>query len=80
MSAVFREGGKKIICLVFPLLSQIGEASGAATASAKKNFIDQYFGVEYETTYPFLWAVKLTISVSVSWFCSFSCFLNSCLC
>ncbi|XP_012683374.2 ubiquitin carboxyl-terminal hydrolase 14 [Clupea harengus] len=29
---------------------ETGDASGAATASAKKNFIDQYFGVEYETT------------------------------
>lgn len=29
---------------------ETGNESGAATASAKKNFIDQYFGVEYETT------------------------------
>ena len=27
--------------------------SGAASASSKKNFIDQYFGVEFETSYPF---------------------------
>ncbi|XP_063075397.1 ubiquitin carboxyl-terminal hydrolase 14 [Engraulis encrasicolus] len=29
---------------------ETGNEGGAATASAKKNFIDQYFGVEYETT------------------------------
>ena len=26
--------------------------SGAAASTTKKNFIDQYFGVEFETTYP----------------------------
>lgn len=28
------------------------EGSAAAAASTKKNFIDQYFGVEFETSYP----------------------------
>lgn len=31
---------------------QTDSESGAASASTKKNFIDQYFGVEFETSYP----------------------------
>lgn len=31
---------------------QTESEGGAASASAKKNFIDQYFGVEFETRYP----------------------------
>lgn len=50
------KGEKKNNRFPFSALSppQTESESGAASAAAKKNFIDQYFGVEFETTYPFL--------------------------
>lgn len=45
---------------------QTESESAAASSSSKKNLIDQYFGVEFETTYPFAfgWA-----RLSIRYFC-----------
>lgn len=47
-----------MVCLIIPtvialpLYLQTESEGTAAAASTKKNFIDQYFGVEFETSYP----------------------------
>lgn len=42
---------------MFNFNPQTDSETGATSASVKKNFIDQYFGVEFETSYPLSIAV-----------------------
>ena len=41
------------VLLSVALWFQTEGESGAVASTTKKNFIDQYFGVEFETTYPY---------------------------
>lgn len=41
-----------LTCDFFFFILQTDSEGSAASACTKKNLIDQYFGVEFETTYP----------------------------